>query len=330
MGHRPPAPITRHIDQIVGDNISDIDFGFVGGPYRGREADVLHILDPESLLPETTSEERLNAAVAITAQLKEQNTALVQTVFNYESRAADPSGSLAEGRTADPAQEVIDKATSTFVVLDEVTPTPDPERTALIPHGHFREKFLGYPRGEQVPGRLLCISRSHLGRSAEGPLKVFSVVDTPGLALRIVGSLSTRLQGILERSSTRSPGAISSRTESLSDAELIREIDAAEIVILPEIENLTDATMLFMVLSLNRPVLVPDSERMRLLADEVGHHWILRHSGPLTAELIDQFVEQHRSEENAEGPRMDSRNTETILQKYAEVYHRATVSVSCG
>lgn len=313
IGHRPPAPITRHIDQIVGDNISDIDFAFVAGAYRGQEADVLHVLDAEFLLNGSTPEERVATATTLVEQLREQNTALVQTVF----------GSPTEEQSADAARIILDEATAAYIVLDETVETPAPERTTLIPHGDFREKFLGYPRAGEMPGRLLCISRSHLSRSAEAPLKVFTMADTPGLNLRIVGDVSPRLQAVLEGAQTRNPATISVRDEALSDAEFIREITSAELVILPEMETLTDAAMVFMTLSLDRPVLLPDSESAQLLAESVGEGWVLRYDGPLTAEILDQKVEELRSAQRAASPNLEGKDIETTMAKYAEVYNAA-------
>ena len=313
IGHRPPAPITRHIDQIVGDNLSEIDFGFFAGAYRGQETDILHVLDAEILLSGSTPEERVDTATTLIEQLREQGSVLVQTVI----------GSPTDEQSADPARNLLNDATAAFIVLDESVETPAPERTTLIPHGHFREKFLGYPRGEEVPGRLLCISRSQLSRAAEGPLKALTVTDTPGLTLRVVGNVSPRLQTVVERSQTWNPTTVSVRDETLSDAEIIREIDSAELVVLPEIETLTDAAMLFMTLSLDRPALVRDSESARLLAESVGDGWVLRYDGPLTAEILDQKVEELRSAQRAVSPNLKGRDIETTMAKYAEVYNAA-------
>lgn len=317
VGHRPPAPITRHIDQIVGDNLTDIDFGFIAGAYRGQDADVLHILDPKTVLRGTTDGERIASALALVEQLEQQGTALVQTIFSGR-----PHG--------DPALNILDEATKAFILLDETTSSPAPERTMVIPHGHFREKFLGYPRSEKHPGRLLCISRSRLTRSTEEMVKVFTVLDTPGASLRIVGDIASDLYKVIDKATKRGSGTISTRPEKdLSDGEFIREVCAAEFVFLPRIETLTDLATLFIVLSLNRPIIVPADQHIQTLSEETGRGWLLQYDGTLTAEKVDLAITEHRQATDSEMPNLDGRDTGTTVSEYSGVYYRAA-STSSG
>lgn len=316
MGHRPPAPKVRYIDQVIGDETHGIDFGYFGGAFRNQEADVVHILDLNALLGESTKDSaRVAEAKSFVETLQEQRTALVQTIL--DSTPAD-----------DAAQQILDEATETFIVLDNHTPTPDASRTVVVPHAHFRSRFFGYPRAHEVAGRLLCVARSELSRSAEGPLKVFSVTDTPGLSLRVVGDEDPALEQLIPRAVRRAGGSVSARTELLSDAELVREIDAAEYVILPQVTSLEDMTLLYLALSLDRPVMLPESELARELGAEVGPGWINCFDGPVTAEGIDQLVAQARALPRSVRPDLDARDPEVIARRYAEVYRAAAKSVT--
>lgn len=309
IGHRPPAPKVRYVDQIIGNYASDVEMSFFGGQYRDQDVDVVHIPDFDSL---TGADEpvatRLATANNLVHALEKRGIPLVQTVL---------PGHI----TDDPARRILHRATAAYIVLDEVTSTPDPGKTTLIPHSHYRSRFLGYPRGDhQREGRLLCISRSQFDRSGESPLKVFSVTNTPEISLRIVGDSNPLIEPLVIRALRRSPDTVSARLELLSDAEIIREIDAAELVILPGAESLEDLTMLFLVLSLDRPVIIPESDSASRLAAEVGPGWIIRHTGALTAERLDELVAEVRGASRSARPNLDARDPEIISRKYVEVY----------
>lgn len=304
--------MTAYVDQIVGDDLSETEFTFFMGSYRARDVDVVHFHDVDAFLGgrDTKPAARVVAATEAAEDLQDRGVALVRTVVGPQ-------------RGDDEALAILDRVTSTFVVLDEATPAPDPRRTVLIPHAHHRDRFLGYPRGEQVPGRLLCIARADVGRVAEGALKVFSVTDTPDLSLRVAGEEDPTLETLLPRAIRRSPGRVTARTETLSDAEVIREVDGAELVILPSLDSLVDLGMLFTVLSMDRPVLLPDGPAARRLAEEVGPGWVLTHDGPITAEALDEAVAALRGTERGTRPNLDGRDFDTTVAAYAEVYRAA-------
>lgn len=304
--------MVAYVDQIVGDGLAKDEISFFMGSYRARDVDVVHFYDVDGFLGgrDRTARQRLATATDVVEDAQSRGIALVRTVLGGPERE-------------DAAADVLDEATDRFVVLDAATPTPDPSRTTHIPHTHLRERFLGYPRGEQVPGRLLCIGRAGVGRSAEGPLKVFSVTDTPGLTLRVVGEEDPVVETTLPRAIRRSPGAVSSRKATLSDGELIREIDGAELVILPTTDSLADLSLLFTALSMDRPVLMPDGPAARQLAEEVGPGWVMRHKGPITAESIDEAVGAMRQSRRSVRPNLQGRDVSSTVEAYAAMYREA-------
>lgn len=307
-----------YADQVIGDPRDDMDFTFFVGSYRYPDVNVVHFHDIDGFLGgrTKTSKERVAAANAVVDHAQSNGVALVRTVLGTA------------GAHGDPAVEILDRATSRFIVLDRGTASPDAQRTTVVPHAHYRDRFLGYPRGQQVPGRLLCIARTGVSRAADGPLRVFSVTDTPDLSLRVVGAPDPALEALLPRAVARNREAVSSRTAMLSDAEIIREIDGAELVILPGAESLADRGMALTVLSSDRPVLLPDSGAARALAEEVGPGWVHRHTGPITAEVIDETVAAMRSAAPAARPDLDGRSLASTAAAYAEVYETASADVS--
>lgn len=314
VGDLAPAPMLGYVDQVIGASPAEIDFTFFLGSYRYPDVDVVHFHDVDGFLGGRTKtpKERVAAATSIVDHAQKNGVAMVRTVLG----SSGPQG--------DPALDILDQVTSRFIVLEDATPTPEAERTTLIPPAHHRGRFLGYPHGEQVRGRLLCIARAGIGRAAEGPLRVFSVTDTPGLNLRIVGAAEPALEPLLQRAVARNRGTVSTRTETISDAETVREIDAAEMVILPEIQSLTDVTLLFTALSRDRPVLLPDSGAARALSESIGGEWIFRHEGPITAETLDAKVAELRYAMRSPCPHLEGRDLDATAAKYAGVY-RAVV-----
>lgn len=316
MGHRPPQPNVRYVDQVLGERLSDIDFQFFQGALSRYDVDVVHVHRLESLLggPKKSSAERLAAATELVKTLASNRIALVQTLC---------------GRRQGGQEEwcnVIDQATSAFIVLDEATPTPSEQDTTLIPHAHYRDRFLGYPRAEQVRGRILALSRDRLGSTSEAPLKTFGLTDTPGLSLRVVGEADASFADLAARARARNPDTVSTCLERISDGAAVMEITAAELVILSGTQSLDELSMLFLALSLDRPVMVEESETMRLLSEEVGPGWIFQHVGPLTAELLDETIADVRRIPRADSPKFNGRGWDSTAAKYAQVFHAAAAA----
>ena len=316
LGHRPPQPNVRYVDQVLGERLSDIDFHFFEGALGRHDVDVVHVHRLESLLggPKKSSAERLAAATDLVKTLASNRIALVQTLYGPRQ------GSQEEWC------KVIDQATSAFIVLDESTPSPSEQLTTLIPHAHYRDRFLGYPRAEQVRGRILALSRDRLGRTSEAPLKTFGLTDTPGLSLRVVGEADATFADLAARARAKNPDTVTTCLERVSDGAAVMEITAAELVILPGTQSLDDLSMLFLALSLDRPVMVEESETTRLLSEEVGAGWIFQHVGPLTAELLDETVANVRRTPRANSPSFNGRDWDSTAAKYAQVFHQAAAA----
>jgi len=298
-----------YIDQIIGEGVDGIRFTHFAKEFGNVEADVVHVNQAVRLLSGgTTNDERADIARTVIAELDRRHVPLVQTLHGPHQ------GAGAEWR------RVIDDATATFVALDETTSTPHPERTIVIPHAHYRARFVGYPRQDQISGRLLAISPNRLVKVAAGPLKIFPLANTPDLSLRVVGQPNAALEVLIEKTLGRHPQSVSALTGLVSDAMMIAEVSAAELVILPDNATLVDESILMLALSLDRPVLVPDSEATQLLAEEVGTGWVYRHSGALTAERLDEVVNAVRNAARAEQPDLSKREPAAIASRYAEVF----------
>jgi hypothetical protein len=318
---RPPAPVLRYVDQVVGSP-SDVEFRFSQGVLTAFDVDVVHVAEPNlDLLLGTrgaSGYQRLLATLVLARNLRRHRIALVRTLHHPGKRRT--------GRAQQLANRALDRATTAFVVLDGMAGSPDARRTAVIPHPHFRDRYVGYPRGGLLRGRMLCVSAGDLPAQVQGLLAIPRITNTEGVTLRLAGTAPRALAESIRSAIARHAGTVSARLERLSDGAQVQEIDSAELVVLPKIETLSDVQIVFLVLSLDRPVLLPRTEAMARLADQVGPGWVILSDGPITAQVVDDAFASLRSNDRAERPALDDRDLATTHAAYAAVFHAAASS----
>ncbi|QKJ20352.1 hypothetical protein [Microbacterium hominis] len=317
--HRPPAPILRYIDQVVGDD-SDIEFRFSQGVLTRFDVDVVHVVEPnlDQLLGTRGASglQRVLATLALRRNLRRHRIALVRTLPGVGER-------VSRGRGERLARRILDGATSAFITFDETTPTPDAARTTVIPHAHFRERFVGYPRAEQIPGRILCVVSGALPNSVRSMLTIANLSDAAGVTLRIAGDAPDELGIAVHSAIARCAGLVSARLERLSDGAQVQELDAAELVAVPQVTSLEDLQLVFLALSLDRPVLTPRTDQMAELAAAVGPGWVNLCDGPITAQDLDDALECIRGGTPPTRPDLDGRDLTRTQQLHEAVLQGA-------
>jgi beta-1,4-mannosyltransferase len=254
--------------------------------------------------------------MALARNLRRHRIALVRTLYDSDKRGSR--------RLADRlARRVLDKATTAFTVFDESVSTPAPDRTTVIPHAHFRDRYIGYPRGSQVRGRVLCIAAGELPNNARDLLAIPCVADTTGATLRLAGVASNALEADIRSALARHPSLVSARLERLSDGALLTEVDDAELVVVPKVQSLDELQMVYLALSVDRPVVTRLSEQMRLLATSVGPGWVHLSDGPITAQTVDDAFTAFRSPGRSSHPNLDGRDLASTGAAYATVFRMA-------
>lgn len=309
--HRPPAPTVRYVDQVVGDGSPSLQFRFGGiRVLSWRQTDVVHLHRLNPLLgPRVSGPKRVLMMAAVAVLLKRHRIALVRTVH----------GPRSPGLIAALSNWFLDRATTSFVVLDGATSVPRGRPVTVIPYGHYRDRFLGYPRAEQVPDRVFCIAPVTPGRDLEGPLQDFTTPS--GIPLRVAGEASTELSGLTGQVAVATESG--KRAERVSDGALVTEMSAAGLVVVPRVAELEDLSLLLLALSLDRPVLVPDTESTRQLADEVGSAWVHRYPGELTTAALDAATQALRTNPPTGRPNLDGRDPGDTSARYAELFRAA-------
>lgn len=315
--HRPPGHYLRYVDQVVGDGGARIEYSFGRTGLRDADVDVVHLPRFDALqgTQGSSGPALVKAVLVFAAQLIYRRIALVRTLHGSDrQRPRDRWERLATW--------ILNRVTTAFILLDEAATAPRPGRTTVIQPGHFRDRFSGFPRSEQTAGRLLFVAPVQLGGGVAVVLRAFPDATTPSLSLRVIGPAPRALAEQITRL-TEEHASISAQLEPVSTGTVIREMTTSELVVLPGVERLEELTVLLSALSLDRPVLVPDSPSARALADTYGNDWVRRYSGPLTGATIDSAVSELRSSPPQGRPRLDGRDLATTGAAYAAVFTSA-------
>ncbi|WP_454851895.1 glycosyltransferase [Promicromonospora soli] len=238
-------------------------------------------------------------------------TPVVRTVHNVELPA-----------DADPVQLVLlrwfDRLTTHRIVLNDRTECPGPVTT--IPHGHYRDWY-GGPRSTVITGRLQYVGLVRRYKGVEALVEAFRSVADGSLTLGIAGAASTPDLAATITALADGDPRVTLRFDFLSDDELVATITAAELVVLPYRFMHNSGTVLA-ALSLDRPVLVPDTPVNADLAAEVGPGWIHTFTGDLTSEALVAALSAAR-EPRAASPDLRAREWASAGEAHLAVYRAA-------
>lgn len=279
--------------------------------------DVFHAHWPETLVERRgavkTAARRVLAA-AFLARLRARRTPVVRTVHNLEL----PGGlSGAEHRFL----RALDRLTLLRIVLTPRTVAAVPGPTAVVPHGHYRDWFADHPRSPAEPGLLVFAGLVRRYKNVDGLLAAFARVPDPALRLRVAGAPSPGLTDPLRVAAAADP-RVSLALRRLDDAELVAEITAAELVVLPY-RHMHNSGALLAALSLDRPVLVPDTPANTDLAREVGPGWVWTFRGELTASDLSGTLAALRAAPPGAPPDLSARDWSGAGAAHLAAYRRA-------
>jgi len=319
---RQPSHILSYVDQIVGIEgtpTPGVELRFFEGKLPHTDMDVVHLHRSSVLLGKGSRWKRLARMADFVLQARRRKIAVVRTLT-----PADVNGQ--GGRLRQAANLLLDQVTTSYVVLDETTRTPRSRPVTVIPHAHYRERFLGYPRSETVPGRVLRIGAA-LPKNTAGALGGLLLTETPGLTLRVVGKPAEGGTFRLKALAERDPERVSVLLEKISDGSTVQEITAAELVLVPKVTELEDMQVLYLALSLDRPVLVPATELTRRLAEKVGPGWVTLYDGTLGPETVDAAVAGLRATPPTGSPQLDAPDLEATSEMYLKVFREAAAAV---
>ncbi|MFQ1003619.1 glycosyltransferase [Modestobacter sp. SSW1-42] len=283
--------------------------------------DVFHAHWPEILVsgqsPLKALVRQLLFLVAL-VRLRLTRRPLVRTVHNLEL----PQG-ISRRETA--LLRLADRWTTLRIRINESTGAVDDEPVETIVHGHYRDWFAAHPRSEVVSGRLTFFGQVRRYKNVDRLLEVFAATGDLGqpLSLRVIGrptseELAAELRAAVDPADPR----ISLDLDFVADPQLVAEVSAAELVVLPYREMHNSGSTLT-ALSLDRPVLVPDNAVNRALGEEVGGGWVLRYPGPFTADSLLDALRTLRATPPAGRPDLHRREWDGAGLAHLAAYRRA-------
>lgn len=283
--------------------------------------DVFHVHWPEILVSGTSPLKKAVRQVlfaVLLLRLRATRTPLVRTLHNLELPSGISRREVFLLRWAE-------RWTTLRIRLNEETPVPRGALFETVLHGHYRAWFAPHPRAAVEPGRLTFVGQLRRYKGVDRLIAAFRATEGRAggpLALRVAGNPSSPELGEDLRSAAAADPRVSVSLGFLADADLVTEVTAAELVVLPyrEMHNSGGALA---ALSLDRPVLVPDNAVNERLAEEVGPGWVHRYTGELTAEDLVDAVTALRTAPPAAAPRLHGRDWDRVGEAHADAYRRA-------
>ena len=282
--------------------------------------DVFHAHWPESLIEQRGAVSTLGRRVlyaVLLLRLWLWGIPIVRTVHNLDL----PQGINWFDRRLLQATE---RVTRVRIILNRFTPVPEGSIWVLIGHGHYRTWFAKYERPAPVPGCLVFFGKIRRYKNVDGLIAAFRDVGEadPAPTLRVVGSPSTpELAASLEALASGDP-RITFGFGHVDDRELVREVGRANAVVLPYPEMHNSGSVLA-ALSMARPVLVPDNDLNRSLAEEVGEEWVVRYAGDLTGSILRQALEESFTPPVSGEPDLSRREWDAAGKRHLAAYRLA-------
>lgn len=315
-----PAPNseTRYATHMAALDGPEFEMRFFTWRYAllGRY-EIFHLHWPEQLLSRTTGltgRIRRMRAKALVARLQRRRTPVIYTLHNHRPHDAIPS----------PEEQAFTTALADLTRL-EIHLVPEPGHSSLaatvdIPHGSYREPFSRYSREAAVPGRILFFGIMKEYKGIERLVSEFGAIDDPSLGLRIVGEPRNGPTVSAIDAAAQSHDRINTRYGFISDEQLVLEVTAASLVVLPYTELHSSGAALA-ALSLDRPVLLPASPTSYALRDEAGKEWVHIFAPPLTAADLQRAT---ASPPPSGSPNLEGRRWDVVKAAHTKAY-RATL-----
>jgi beta-1,4-mannosyltransferase len=316
---RPPDGTTKYVDQMVGGAAPGVELRFFRWPAALLgHYDVLHVHWPELLIRDSRRpwlrilKRRLLDLLLL--RLRLQRIPVVWTAHNLSPHEA---GSPAEQRSLRRFARSIDLV----VRLNAASRVDAGREQVTVPHGHYRRPFAAHTRPGAEPGRVLYFGIIRAYKGVDALIDAFGDLSRTDARLRVVGDPHDGWADVVTAAEARDP-RVSSVLRFVDDRELVGEISRAQLVVLPYRGGMHNSGALLAALSLDRPVLVPESPTNAQLADEVGTGWVLQYSGELTAAVLAEALAA-TSACPAAPPRLDARDWDEVGRRHREAYSRA-------
>jgi glycosyltransferase involved in cell wall biosynthesis len=332
-GHQPitvlqsfpvPRPHSNPYTKLLGRSLEDqpdvtvLNFSWTRalmGSY-----DVFHVHWPEILVDGHSPLKkavRQMLTVFLLAKLRAKRIPIVRTVHNV---------GLPQGisRREKFLLHLFDRRTALCIRLNELTEVPRGLPAVTVPHGDYQSWYAPHPRSRVVAGQLGYVGFVRRYKGVESLVEAFagSAGNQPGLTLRIGGRPSTDELAATIQGLAAGDGRIRLDLRQLTDSELVEIVTSSELVVLPY-RFMHNSAGALTVLSLGRPVLVPDNEVNRRLREEVGPGWVYLYQGDLTGEALLVALAAVRHDARSAAPDLSRRAWDETARLHLDTYRKA-------
>ena len=287
-----------------------------------RHADVFHVHWPEILVSGHSPLKALvrqGLTVLLVAKLAATRTPIVRTEHNL----ALPEGISRRERVL---LRWIERRTTLWIRLNDDTPARPGAPSVTIPHGHYVDWYASGPRPARETGRAAFVGFVRRYKGVEGLLQTFRDVPGAERRLHVAGAPSTPELASALQHLADADDRVSLDLRFLDDDDLVDAVRRSELVVLPYREMHNSGGVLT-ALSLARPVLVPDNEVNRRLADEVGHAWLHRYAGDLSADDVDRALERVAALPEGAAPDLTARDWAPAGERHVAAYRQAVAAL---
>lgn len=216
----------------------------------------------------------------------------------------------------------VERLTTANIRINDTTETSFGVAVTTIPHGHYVDWFADCAVQPATPGRIAYFGLIRPYKGVENLLSAFLKTSMPGLSLSISGQPSLRELEERLRQMAQDCSQVELDFKYLTDPELVTAVSKAELVVLPY-QFMHNSGAVLAALSLNRPVLVPDTIVNRWLAHEVGPGWVHLFSGEVDAQIIESAISLHRSNPPTAAPDLSARSWRTTGVEHLRVFESA-------
>lgn len=317
-----PDGTTRYVDQLVDGASPSVDLAFfTWRAALGGSFDLFHVHWPEFIVRDRSRVKRVSklvAMVVLVSLLKIRRIPIVRTVHNLTPHEA-------KGGLERAVLRILEKNTAFFIRLNPTTPVRPGRGDALILHGHYRARFETIPRAPQVRGRALYLGLIKPYKGVEELIAAAESSTVAGLTLRIVGRPSHGLGDLVQSACARDP-RISSRLQFVGDDELVAEMSAAELVVLPY-KQLENSGVALVALSLERPIVLPANPSTIALQIEVGAEWVHLYEGEFNTEVLEEALKSVQSNPPKGRPHLEGRDWSVVGRLHEAAYRSALAAV---
>lgn len=280
--------------------------------------DVFHIHWPEVIYAGNSGLKGMGRQImfaAVLARIQLSRKAIVRTRHNIR-----PHAGLT--RSQQWLEAWTERLTTGNIALNDASGWSGGEPPTTILHGHYRDWFQGIPVEEAVHGRIAYFGHIREYKGVDHLVTAFLASGTDGLSLAISGQPSCDSARNQLLHLANGDGRVRFDFRFLSDTDLVGAVTSAEMIVLPY-NFMHNSGAVLAALSLNRPVLVPDTEINRRLAGEVGPGWVHLYCGELAAGNIDSALAAYRKQALVAVPDLSRRSWETTGGDHVRVFQEA-------